>query len=218
MVHNISNLYGIGLKSIKELNDKGIFTVEELLASDIKLPQSIETAAVMYPFEVRVTRERADFEYKTLKKLFPSKDIIIAGSYRRGLDDMKDIDVLVISDDQNEIDKMVTKMVSSDPKRYHVVASGTTKAMIYSMINNKAIKIDLVRAPKESKWIALVHYTGSVKMNIKLRFHAKKRKLKINEKCIESLETGWIYFPKSEKEVFEAAGVDYLTPTKRSLK
>lgn len=211
-------LYGIGAKSVKELNDLGIFTVEQLLSSDIELPHSIEIAAIMYPYEVRVTRTRANEEYRSLKKLFKDKEIIIAGSYRRGLKDMKDIDVLVISDDENEIPNMVRSMVSSDPSRYHVVANGKTKAMMYSLINNKAIKIDLVRAEKRSKWIALVHYTGSVAMNIKLRYNAKRRKLKINEKCIESLVDGSYYYPKSEKEVFDAAGVDYLTPTLRNLK
>ncbi|MDZ4818864.1 MAG: DNA polymerase/3'-5' exonuclease PolX [Planctomycetota bacterium] len=102
------------------------------------------------------------------------KQLEIAGSYRRGRETIGDLDVLVDSDNPNEVmDRLATF-----PMLEQILGRGETKMSI--RLTN-ALQIDLRIVPTRSFGAALQYFTGSKDHNVVLRGMAKQRGLKINE-------------------------------------
>lgn len=208
---DITNLMGIGPTVIENLKAQGIKTTEDIISApdDARIPKSIRLSAEMSNFETRVTRERADLESRKLPKIKGIEKFIV-GSYRRGSTDMKDLDILLVSD----LDDPITKFVSRLDDHWIISSQGPTKAFLWVLRNRQAIRVDLVAAKVRSKYAALVHYTGSARSNIKLRTKAKSMGMLLNEKYLR-LPDGEIYYPKCECDVFTQLGIECVEPEDR---
>ncbi len=98
----------------------------------------------------------------------------LAGSYRRGRETIGDLDLLVESDDVEQVMDHFGKFESV----ISVLARGDTK-MSVQLAN--ALQVDLRIVPAKSYGAALAYFTGSKAHNVVLRGMAKDRGLKINE-------------------------------------
>jgi DNA polymerase (family 10) len=98
----------------------------------------------------------------------------LAGSYRRGKETVGDLDVLIVSKD----DDAVMDRFAAFPDTADVIVRGGTKMSIRT---GKGLQIDLRVVPAESFGAALQYFTGSKDHNVVLRGLAKQRGLKINE-------------------------------------
>ena len=97
-----------------------------------------------------------------------------AGSYRRGRETVGDLDLLVVSDQVDEVmDALGAYAGVAD-----VLARGDTKM---SVRLSGGLQVDLRVVPAESFGAALQYFTGSKEHNVVLRGMAKDRGLKINE-------------------------------------
>ncbi len=102
------------------------------------------------------------------------RQLEIAGSYRRGRETIGDLDVLIESDNPDEVMDRLAEFDGIDT----VLGRGDTKMSI--RLGN-ALQIDLRIVPAESFGAALQYFTGSKAHNVMLRGMAKDRGLKINE-------------------------------------
>ncbi len=96
------------------------------------------------------------------------------GSYRRGKETIGDLDILVVSDDVNQVMDRLGKY----PEITQTLARGDTKMSIRVA---SGLQIDLRVVPAESFGAALQYFTGSKEHNVILRGMAKDKGLKINE-------------------------------------
>lgn len=210
----IESIFGMTKKLSDKLHDSGICTVSDLLCSNARVPRSVLVSAELSEIEVRVTRERGELELNELGRILSglSGELILAGSYRRGSELMKDLDFIFVSDTVTGAD-----IVLALPEEYHPVLLGDKKIMVYSVRGEplEAIRIDLNVVPRVSRATALVHYTGSKESNIRLRVAAKARGLLLNDKYIMNLSTGKVFYPETEEQVFETVGLKYLEPEQR---
>jgi DNA polymerase/3'-5' exonuclease PolX len=75
-------------------------------------------------------------------------------------------------------------------------------------------QIDILSVKKENYIPALLYFTGSGLFNRKMRLIAKEKGYKLNEKEL-SYKGRKVKDIKSEREIFNILGIDYLPPEKR---
>jgi DNA polymerase (family X) len=98
----------------------------------------------------------------------------LAGSIRRGLETVGDIDLLICSRDSEEALREFVKL----PSIKRVTALGETRA---SALIEGNLQVDVRAVPKESYGAALQYFTGSKQHSVHLRTIAQRHGLKINE-------------------------------------
>jgi len=130
----------------------------------------------------------------------------LAGSIRRRLETIGDIDVLASATNGGEVIDAFAKL----PGVTEVVSSGATKG---SAVFAPGIQCDL-RAVEDKSYAAAQHYfTGSKDHNVHMRQLAKDRDWKLNE---YGLFQGEKMFPsKDEEELFKHFGMDWIEPEMR---
>ncbi|MBU0759639.1 MAG: DNA polymerase/3'-5' exonuclease PolX [Candidatus Omnitrophica bacterium] len=141
-----------------------------------------------------------------LKKLKEVKKIDTAGSLRRMKDTVRDIDILVSSEQPEKVMDAFT----SSPDVKEVLAKGPTKA---SIITKDGTQVDVRVVEPASYGAALLYFTGSKAHNIKLRQLAIKKDLKLSEYGIFRKKK--VIAGKTEKEMYDTLGLDYITPELR---
>lgn len=165
--------------------------------------------------------------------------IVFCGSYRRGKDFPKDVDILITHKHLNNINnckEYLEKIINLfqniiiDPltENYntHFQAFGTFKHLInlpksYDKhdfnVKINVFRIDIIIVPIQSFYTALMHFTGSGDFNKKIRIHAKSMNMKINEYGLFKIKNNKeINIPiKSEKDIFDNLLLKYLPPNKR---
>ncbi len=140
--------------------------------------------------------------------------IEIAGSTRRQKETIRDIDILVASENPPEIIKEFTHM----PHTEKILAEGRTKA---SVLTGRGLQIDLRVVDVESYGAALVYFTGSKEHNIRIRELAIKKGLKVNEYGVFTAKGTKInkkIAGKTETEVYKALNLEFIPPELREDK
>ena len=139
------------------------------------------------------------------------KDISIAGSSRRYRDTIGDIDLLVPAADAGPVMKAFT----TAPQVERVLASGDTKS---SVIVERGLQIDLRVVPPGSIGAALQYFTGSKEHNVRLRGHALKKKLLLNEYGLYRVGAearGQEIASGTEEDIYAALEMDWIPPELR---
>ncbi|MCH2451172.1 MAG: DNA polymerase/3'-5' exonuclease PolX [Gracilimonas sp.] len=188
------NISGLGPKNAYKIHKElGISTIEELKEkindgsvaglsglgqkSADKIKKSIEW---MEKFDERCrldqAQEIASVIFESLKNLEGVQQIEVAGSYRRGLETIGDIDILIAAEEKY-IEDLFDVFVSHD-RVTDVLGRGDTKS---SVRTKEGRQVDLrIVAPKEFP-AALMYFTGSKEHNIVLRQRARDRGMSLNE-------------------------------------
>ena len=137
--------------------------------------------------------------------------ISIAGSLRRYRETIGDIDLLIASAAAAPaMDALVRA-----PSVERVLAHGETKT---SVIVTRGLQIDLRVVPPDSWGAALVYFTGSKEHNVRLRGHALKKKLLLNEYGLYRVGAearGQEIASRTEEEIYASLGMDWITPELR---
>jgi len=141
-----------------------------------------------------------------LNNLAHVENVIIAGSLRRKKEIVKDIDILVISDQP----KMVTEFFVSMPSVERIYGRGETKSNV--RLKN-GIDVDLRIIHKQSLGAALSYFTGSKNHNIRLRQIAIDKGYKLNEYGLfkdDNMVAGL-----DETSIYNTLGLQYIEPELR---
>jgi DNA polymerase/3'-5' exonuclease PolX len=173
-----------------------------------------------------------------VKSISPKLTAVICGSYRRQKDFSNDIDILLVHQDLITMDdinnskvnylvkliKKLSKPVEDNDNKAFLVDnltdSGTTKYMGFCKYKKNPVRrLDIRYMPYESYYPALLYFTGSGDFNKKMRSNAIKLGYMLNEYGLfkKNKKTGEKKnIPvKSEKEIFDILGMEYLDPKDR---
>src|SRR3989338_4448749 len=145
-----------------------------------------------------------------LKKLPQVRDIVAAGSLRRGRETVRDIDILIDSTEPSKVMDVFVHM----PQVKSVNAHGETKS---SVLTRNNVQVDIRVVEPKSFGAALLYFTGSKDFNIKLRQIAIKKEMKVSEYWVFSVKGGRerMLAGKTEAGCFKALGLPYVPPEMR---
>ncbi|MCG2703001.1 MAG: DNA polymerase/3'-5' exonuclease PolX [Candidatus Omnitrophica bacterium] len=189
--HEIAGLFGLKEKTEENIL-KGIALIRQS-HEKILLPEAMRIAGLII----------AD-----IKKVKEAKQISIAGSLRRQKETVRDIDILVGSNQPQKVtDAFMRSEVAAE-----VLARGATKSAIRT---HEGIQVDMRVVAPDSFGAALVYFTGSKEHNIRIRELAKKKKLKINEYGVFEEEGGRCLAGRTEEDVYRILGLVYIEPELR---
>jgi len=143
----------------------------------------------------------------------------VAGSYRRRMETVGDIDILAASDNP----KTVMQRFQTYPEVERVMAAGTTRGTV---ILRSGLQVDLRILPRRSYGAALHYFTGSKAHNIAVRTLGVERGLRISEYGIfrtpkgkkaegAGVEEGERLGGVNEEDVFQAVDMDWVPPELR---
>lgn len=210
---------------IRELPGMGIKTEENLIKSLQK--------AQLIPKRKRIDEAEDIVNEITnyLKNTGKAERVEVAGSLRRHMETVGDIDILALSDNGRAIrgkgiqessprgsgpcrsngQELVKKFTEFDEVE-RVISQGTTRSTV---VLNNDMQVDLRVIDKNSYGAALLYFTGSKEHNIAIRNLAIKRGMKINEYGVFDLKTDKRVAGKSEEEIYKLLGMQYIPPELR---
>jgi len=151
-------------------------------------------------------QESAGFVLGELKKLRGVKRSSVCGSLRRHKEIVRDVDILISSDNAKPI---MEKFVGL-PGVTRVLGQGETKS---SVLFHNGVQVDLRVVTDEQFPFALHYFTGSKEHNIVMRQRAQAHGYKLNEYGLLKGTTATKC--KDEAQLFEKLGLTYIPPELR---
>ena len=133
------------------------------------------------------------------------------GSLRRKKGTVGDLDFTVVT---SEPKKVVEHFTQWDEVQ-KILAAGENTARI---IHTTGIQIDIKTTKPEEYGSMLQHFTGSKEHNIALREYAQKKNLSLSEKGIKGVKSGKVAKYSTEKQFYNALGMDWIPPEMRENK
>lgn len=200
-IHNLEQLHRAALdhriRKLPGFGEKGEAAILAALTKKKAKPERMKLAAAA-PIAQALTAH--------LKKAPGIGEVTVAGSFRRGMETVGDLDILATAKSGKPVIAHFTRF----PEVAKVLAAGTTRATV---VLRAGLQVDLRVVPEESYGAALYYFTGSKAHNIAVRLIAQKKGLKVNE-------YGVFRGPKriagaSEEEVFAAVGLPFIPPELR---
>lgn len=143
---------------------------------------------------------------RRLSALILPEWVEVCGSIRRRKEIVRDMDILVATDDHEKI----TSFFVSMPEVDEVLVTGDTKT---SVRMKSGIEADLRVVKKEEFPYALMYFTGSKEHNVRLRGIAKKKGWKLNEYGLFDGDT--IVPCKREEDIYHTLGLPFIPPELR---
>jgi len=203
----------LGIKSVKELEKaakkhkiQGVETFkeksEENILKGIELLKASKGRTLL-GFALPIAR---DIE-KKLKSLKEVKEAIACGSVRRREETIGDIDILILSENNEKVVEFFTNL----PIVKRVLAKGETKAAIITKDN---MQVDIRIIDEKSFGSALQYFTGNKEHNIHLRKLAIKKGMKLSEYGL--FEGKNRIAGKNEEEIYKKLGMQYIEPELRT--
>lgn len=201
------SVLGFGPKMVKEIESQGIKSIKDLKQKKVKLTK-LQDIGVRYHKELSkvVSRAEAEYVHKMLDRIYQDmkttkKDRVVllpAGSFPSGKLESKDIDMLVVKEDDNEINMKnmmdyFEKMKDFIKKKYgfemvEVISVGKSNTMSlvgYEYEGSRHIRhLDLKLTVKSELPFAYLHFTSGADYNRYVRDKAKKLGYKLNDKGI----------------------------------
>jgi DNA polymerase (family X) len=220
----IKRLPGVGAKTAKRIYDElGISTIAELEAAATagtlrghagiaeKKEQAIleAIAAGAGSRKTVIILERALRLSESILEGLRAQQTCVraseAGSLRRRVEVVGDIDLIAASDDAGALIGWFCEQEIAA----QVVGRGETKG---SIITNDGVQVDLRVVPPAAFGNLLQHFTGSKAHNVAMREDAVKRGLKVSEWGVENVETGAVFQTDEEDEVYRHLGYVPVPP------
>jgi DNA polymerase (family 10) len=144
--------------------------------------------------------------YEYLSEIKGIKDLEAAGSYRRRMETVGDLDILATCKTGSEVMDRFVDYEDVDK----VLSKGNTRS---SVVLRSGFQVDLRVVPAVSFGAALHYFTGSKAHNIAIRKRGVKKKLKINEYGVFKGKKR--IAGRTEKEVYARVGLPYIEPELR---
>lgn len=228
------NISGLGPKNAYKIHNKlGISTIKELkekiddgsVASLSGLGQKSaekikKSIAWMEKFDERCRLDEAEAIaipiFESLKNLDGVQQIEIAGSFRRGLETIGDIDILIAAE-EDRISELFDVFTSHE-RVTEILGRGDTKS---SVRTKEGRQVDLRIVKPEEFSAALMYFTGSKEHNVVLRQRARDRGMSLNEyglfKLTDDGDTDFdapVEF-SSETDIYQKLDLHFVPPELR---
>ncbi|KAH9021225.1 Nucleotidyltransferase [Lactarius hengduanensis] len=225
-----ASIYGIGPTTSRKLYDLGLRTLRDLEAYyevDASTPVEHSGSADM---DVRIALGLRDDFQQTCE---PRP--IAETTYRRGKPSSNDVDIVFTHPNKTSAKGLCTKLVerlrSAGLVKYVLHLSSfhehdalrtaqwdsLEKALtVYRPHNGLHRRVDLICAIPETYWTAVIGWTGGTMFERDLRMAAKSIGLKFDSTGITRRRDSKLFYPRSEKEVFDIIGLPWVDPTLRN--
>ena len=155
-----------------------------------------------------VAMELAEDFIERIRSNVDVERIDYAGSLRRMVETIGDVDLLVASDDPVPVMDAFTGIGIVE----RVLAKGEAKS---SVLTRQGLQVDLRVVPAEAWGAAMIYFTGSKAHNIRIREMAVRKGLKLNEYGLFDAKSGTLIVAQTEQEVYERLGLPWIPPTMR---
>ena len=209
------HIYGIGPINAKKIIEKGIQNIEQLKKNKNLLNDKQKLGLKYYDdLKLRIPLIEYKKHIKILKKDLDNLKLTFdfVGSYRRGSNNMGDIDLLIMENDKFNLKNYISKLID-DNYIIDVLASGKNKFMGIVKLNDKpARRLDILVAPVNEYYYSLLYFTGSNIFNIGLRNYVKNTlNLSLSEHGFNK------QIPvKNEEDIFKYLKLKYVKPIDRN--
>lgn len=229
-VGELEEVYGIGReKAIDLIKNHNIKSVKQLIAAikknKIEVPDNIKMGLKYHGiYKDCIPRAEIDkYNIEIQKNIKDPVSAIICGSYRRQKPTSNDIDILLVdttvqTKKQIKKSKTLSEFIQKLIKKKIIVDGLTdvdveTKFMGFCQLPGKPVRrIDIRFMPCESYYAALLYFTGSGSFNKKMRNVAISSGYLLNEYGLFDRKSKKQIKVKSEKEIFDILGMEYLEP------
>lgn len=138
------------------------------------------------------------------------ENFVFAGSFRRSLDTVGDLD-LVVSDEFYQV--TVDRLLNMAYPPIRLKKDSTVVGFVAATADIVAVRIELYRAKPGMFGAMLLFATGAADFNIRQRAEARRRGLKLSQHAL--FEGGTIIAGKTEESIFEAMRMPFIPPAER---
>lgn len=226
IINYFTSFYAIGPAHAVEFYNKGFRTSDDLLQyADLDQAQKL---GIIWHDDIskRIPREEISIIKNLFVEIFKPYGIVwdIAGSYRREEESSGDIDVLIQSRQDLNMEGIIyllrqSGLLTADLALGSKVYRGILKLPTNTYAgyeNTVGHRIDIKMIDPKSYSYALLHFTGCYKFNILCRQKAKTLGLKLNEYGLFSeKDKTKLYVATSEEDIFNYLGIVYIPPNER---
>lgn len=221
MEEKLTAINGIGIKRAQKLIKAGVKSLDDLK----KFPDLLTTETTVYIKRKPLLK----IPHKVIKQhilpivqsILPNTQTQLVGSFRREKSHSRDVDIMLVSDDLNILEKFRKEFIKvlRDTDYY---STGDDKMSFVSYVSkipgfplkNTNIKFDVFRCPKSEYAPMLLYSTGSAQHNIIMRAVAKRKGMLLNQKGL--YKDGKRIKTPTEQSIFDALGMKYLEPKQRT--
>jgi DNA polymerase (family 10) len=148
-----------------------------------------------------------------LREMSGTQRIQAAGSLRRRVETIGDVDILVSSGKSKKSSERIIEGFTNAGFVEEVLAAGPTKGSAIIQTETTPVQVDVRVVPQESFGAAAQYFTGSKEHNVRLREIAIKANLKLNEYGL--FKGDRIVAGPLEEEIYQKLGLDYIEPLLR---
>ena len=222
----LMEVHGIGSVKAKELTSRGINSVEDLKKCEnvkeylndvqIKGLKWYDDMQHRIPYD-EITKHETYLK-SVLQEVDPTAELTIAGSYRRKKNDSGDIDMLINTPNvkNNSVYDKFMDVLFQKGYLLEELSRGPKKFMGICRIDDGiGRRIDIMYAKPQEYPFAILYFTGSMEFNVKMRGELLEKGLSLNEYGIKLDKKNVKHGCKSERDVFQYLGYDYVEPENR---
>ena len=217
------SISGLGPKTVSMLHQKlGVSTVAELEAAARehrvrRLPRMGATSEKKILRGIERWKKRSDRIplgvalpiagdiLGSLKKVAGIENLTLAGSLRRGLETVGDVDILATSSSPEAAIRAFVEL----PRVEEVLMKGATKA---SVIVDETVQVDLRIVDHRSFGTVIQYFTGSKEHNVKLRSVALSKGYSLSEYSLTRVADGEELFFDREEDLYRHLGMEWIPP------
>lgn len=222
----LSKIAGAGPKTVAEWIRNGIFSIadlrKKLSTGEVELTTVQKYGLTYYnDLNQRIPRDEVNFlgsmVIDRVKTLDPKAQCEITGSFRRGVPDSGDIDIITtgvysLSD--------LVQSYNADPNfiATFMLGSERTTFIYKSPISGKVRQIDVLLLQSQQYWAGILYFTGSWEFNAAMRGYAKSKGYLLNQRGLFKIrgKTETLIKVGSEKEIFDILSINYVEPHDRA--
>ena len=158
-----------------------------------------------------------------LQEIDPTAELTIAGSYRRKCSNSGDIDMLINTPSvkNNSVYNKFMDVLFQKGYLLEELSRGQKKFMGICRLTSGKIddgigrRIDIMYTKPQEYPFAILYFTGSMEFNVKMRGELLEKGLSLNEYGIKRDKKNVKHECKTERDVFQYLGYDYVEPENR---
>jgi DNA polymerase (family 10) len=154
-----------------------------------------------------VALPRAEILVQNLARLPLVERISLAGSIRRGVETVADINIVMASPAPSSL----IHLCHRQPEVQEVVEAGSTTTLLMS----EGLYLSLVAVLPQQFASALLYHTGSAEHLAALQRLARHRGLLLSEHGLTQIEGGHLIPTKEERDIYQHLGLPYIAPELR---
>jgi DNA polymerase/3'-5' exonuclease PolX len=236
LMDELEESYGIGKKTayglFKEHNIKSMDDLikkvksGEIILSDIAMKGLKFYGKITTKIPRKIIDSARELILDTLYKIDSELFGAICGSYRRMKDESGDIDLIIIHPKiQTKLDLKTNKYFKTIIKTLKInkfiiesLTGDDVESKYMGIFSFQGIigRIDIRFIPYDSFYFAYLYFTGGVDLNKNMRLIANTHGYKLNEYGLYKDGSDKSVKVKSEKDIFDILGLNYLQPKDRS--